>query len=726
VGLFASTTFASAFLIFLVQPIVAKRILPWFGGVPAVWSLCLAFYQTALFAGYAYAHLLIARARARTQLFVHAAVVAAAAIALPVLPSDAWKPEGTGDPSAQILAMLLANVALPFFALAATGPLVAAWFARRHPARSPYPLYAVSNAGSLAALVAYPFALEPRLGLSATGRIWSGAFAATTAAVIACAALAQRGDDAVAQHVDPDGPEIGDARRPIDVAFWILLSACAVVLLMGITNQLCLGVASVPFLWIVPLVIYLWTLIAAFGAPRLYRRLPFVALAVFAYFAKDLLKALHLVDPVVDVFGGAPPFEIARLGLLLLASCWILHGELYRLRPPPRSLTSFYLCTSGGGALGGLFVGLFAPRAFGDFYELPIGLGGAVVLLLAACRYDATGWLARGAPRGRLFAAGGLTAVALVALASTAFARKANLLHRERSFFGVSTVNLIEGSRWRVRTLSHGPTMHGLQIEPHPDRATAYFGPGTGIEIALSQRAPGIATEIGVIGLGAGTLAAYGRENDHLRFFEIDPAVIHLARDAGYFTFLSRCQAKLDIVLGDGRISLARERARGAPRFDYLVIDAYSGDAVPVHLLTRESLAVYFDAIEPDGLVAFHVSTAYFDLAPIVFRLAQDAGLHAVEILNHRDPIPVTLPAVWVFVSRSEARIRSLAEAANQRASSRRDRLRTPRVIFPTPEIVARAPLWTDDYSNLFRALKRLSGDASARIMESPEGEPAP
>src|SRR5262245_56474709 len=242
-ALFVSATFASAFLIFLVQPLVAKRIVPWFGGVPAVWSLCLAFYQVTLFAGYAYAYLLIARASASAQLWIHAAVAAAAVFALPVLPSDVWKPEGSGDPSAQILAILLANVALPFFALAATGPLVAVWFSRRYPARSPYPLYAVSNLGSLVALLAYPFALEPRLPLSTTGRLWSAAFAATGAAVVTCAWLASRSSAAA-----PDSTAEAAAATPRGrIALWVLLSACAVVLLMGITNHLCLDVASVPF-----------------------------------------------------------------------------------------------------------------------------------------------------------------------------------------------------------------------------------------------------------------------------------------------------------------------------------------------------------------------------------------------------------------------------------------------------------------------------------------------
>src|SRR5262245_7702685 len=283
-ALFVSATFASAFLSFLVQPLVGKRIVPWFGGVPAVWSLCLAFYQTALFAGYAYAHLLIRYANPRTQLALHAVLVTAAVLALPVLPGDAWKPASGADPSAAILAMLLANLALPFAALAATCPLVAAWFTRRFPDRSPYPLYAVSNAGSLLALLVYPFGLEPRLALSATGRIWSVAFVVTGIAVLACAALARRGAKNASAIPEPLAP-----LEPARAALWVLLAGCAVAVLMAATNELCLDVASVPFLWILPLALYLATLILCFGSARIYRRSVFVALAALALSGSQIL-----------------------------------------------------------------------------------------------------------------------------------------------------------------------------------------------------------------------------------------------------------------------------------------------------------------------------------------------------------------------------------------------------------------------------------------------------
>ena len=703
VALFVATTFASAFLIFLVQPLVAKRILPWFGGVPSVWSLCLAFYQTTLFAGYAYAYLLIARATPRVQLLLHAAVVAAAIFSLPVLPSDAWRPEGGDDPSAQILAILLVNVALPFFALAATGPLVAVWFSRRYPARSPYPLYAVSNLGSLVALLAYPFALEPRLPLSSTGRGWSGAFAATGAAVVACAWLASRSPAAA-----PDPTSKATAASPRGrIALWVLLSGCAVVLLMGITNHLCLDVASVPFLWIVPLSIYLATLIVCFGAPRVYHRIPFAVLAVAAYGADALVRYFDLGIETRALFGGWVLFKITQYGLLLLAVCMLLHGELYRLRPPARSLTAFYLCTSGGGALGGLAVGLIAPRVFDGFYEMPIGLALAAVLLLLAFRDDARGFLARGAPNWRWAVVVPGVATALGYAGMETFAERTGLIYQERSFFGVLRVETQHTQTGiAARALVHGSTQHGIQVVGHEEQPTSYYGIHTGIGIALSRPEPASPARIGVIGLGTGTLATYGRTGDHIQFFEIDPAVVRLSRDAGYFTYLERSKADVEVVLGDGRISLAREREQNAPRFDYLIVDAYSSDAVPLHLLTREAIALYLDSLQPDGLLAIHTSNRHFDLLPVLARIAEEVHLSTVSIESGAVPKVFSGGASWVFLARDAARIDELARtgekrhrALGQESSSR------PAVRRATSAELARAPLWTDDYSDLYRAL---------------------
>ena len=390
--LFVGTIFASAFLIFLVQPVVGKRILPWFGGAPGVWTLCLAFYQATLFLGYAYAHLLIRYTRPSLQLIIHGLFFTAAVLTLPVLPGDAWKPDALGEPSTSILVILSVNVALPFFVLAATGPLIQAWFARRYADRSPYPLYAVSNVGSLLALIAYPILIEPRLSLFSTGSLWSIAFSVTGVAVLGCAALALR-NRAGAVTGAASSLQSTHAPQPARLALWFLLAGAAVVVLMGVTNQLCLDLASVPFLWILPLVAYLTSFILCFGSERAYQRAPYIALAGVAFL---FCYGVPLWRPFVPIsfyalFASAPA-QIALHCLLLFTSCMVLHGELYRLRPAAHSLTTFYLCVSGGGALGGILVGIVAPRIFDGYYELPLGLALAWLLLLATlCTMRATG-----------------------------------------------------------------------------------------------------------------------------------------------------------------------------------------------------------------------------------------------------------------------------------------------------------------------------------------------
>jgi spermidine synthase len=697
---FVAASFASAFLIFLVQPLVAKRIVPWFGGVPAVWSVCLAFYQTSLFAGYAYAHVLIRRASPGAQLAVHAVLVAAAALALPVLPEDTWQPTSSAHPSAAILAALVANVALPFAALAATGPLVAAWFSRRYPDRSPYPLYAVSNAGSLLALLAFPFAIEPRLALSTTSRVWSVAFVVTGAAVLACAELARRGARGA---VAPEAVAPLEATR---VTLWILLSACAVALLTAATNELCLDVASVPFLWIVPLATYLVTLILCFGTARIYRRTAFVALSALGLFGPAIAQWFSVYGALQEALGGPIVFQEIRYALVLFGMCMVLHGELYRLRPPAGALTAFYLCVAGGGALGGLAVGLLAPRVFDKFYELTLALALAWLLLLAACRNDDRGWLGRSAPRWHVAAACLLTVAGFVYFGRDQFARSPHVLYRERSFFGVLRVEQGRGDN-PYHSLMHGSTMHGVQFDRQANRPTSYYGVQSGIGIALRASDSDPPREIGVIGLGAGTIAAYGRANDHIRFFEIDPAVIRIARNGRFFTYLSQSPAKIDILEGDGRILLARERARNAPRFDVLAIDAYASDAVPVHLLTREAIALYLDMLEPDGLLAVHTSSRYFDVMPVLARIAHDAGVDVMSVETAAAPRYFTGPSSWVFLARDAERLRYLERETERRQVRLGLGSQYKMVRHPSPAMIEGAPLWTDDYSNLYRALAR-------------------
>ncbi len=706
-SLFAVAIFASAFLIFLVQPMVGKRILPWFGGAPAVWALCLAFYQVTLFVGYAYADVLVRFTGPSLQLVVHALVFGGALFALPVLPEHDWAQAAAGEPSASVLYLLARSVALPFLALAATGPLVQAWFARRYPARSPYPLYAVSNGGSLLALISYPILIEPRLALSLTGELWSWAFAATALLVLSCATLAsRRADRARAGETSLVG---GVLPGPLDLCLWCLLSGAAVVLLMGVTNALCLDLASVPFLWVLPLAVYLSTFILCFGSERVYRRAPCAALAVLA------VAVLHgksywvawLPESLVPT-GNSAVVLIASYCLLLFAACMLMHGELYRLRPPARSLTVFYLCVSGGGALGGLFVGLAAPRLFDNYYELPLGLGLALLLLLLASWHARSGWLWRGAPRWRW----GLVAAATLALFAFSwnrvFEEPDGLLLEERSFFGVVRVLRAGDGASEHRQLYNGSTLHGVQFQDpeYRNSPSTYYGVATGIGALLLQGDPQGPRRVGVVGLGAGTLAAYGRPGDLFRFYEIDPAVIELASDGGRFSFLSDSEAEIEIVPGDARLSLAAEQAGGVVQdFDVLVIDAFSSDAIPVHLLTREAFGIYLDALADDGLLAIHLSNRHFALEPLVLRLGGSVGMDGLCIENPVLRRLRSMRSLWIFLGRDPTRLESIGTFALAR--SQQFKYPSPRVeLWRELRTAAAGPLWTDDYSDLFGALK--------------------
>jgi hypothetical protein len=707
---FVAAVCASAFLIFLVQPIVGKRILPWFGGAPAVWTLCLAFYQSALFLGYGYAHLLIRLATPAQQLGVHALVIAVAAMLMPVLPGDTWLPHEHTNPSVQILTMLAANVALPFMALASTGPLVQAWFARRHPQQSPYPLYAFSNAGSLVALLAYPFLIEPRVPLSKTGDIWSVAFVVVGCLVIACAALAWRIRPADRSVITPDSV----STNRLDSTLWLMLSACAVILLMGVTNKLCLDIASVPFLWILPLATYLITFVVCFASQGLYRRALFVLIASATLVPSvgfDLYA--NLIELPMGVDWRAPLPQTASYCALLFAMCMILHGELYRIRPPALSLTSFYLSLSAGGALGGLFVGIVAPLIFNDYYELHAGLALAGALLAILCARDPSSRLRAAAPRWRWVVVA-IGACALVVLSGWTIARpRDELIHQERSFFGVYRVLENRVGPVTIRRLQNGTTVHGAQkMGRRRGLPTSYFGAATGVGLVLGSRDGAVASRIGVVGLGVGTLASYARAGDVIRFYEIDPVVIRIARDDGFFRYFEGSASDAEIVLGDGRLALAREQTRDGPQsFDFLIIDAFNSDAIPVHLLTIEAFAHYIDALAPDGLLAVHASSRHFALIQLVARVGLELGLHSLEILNYHAPRHHSLPSKWVWLSRDANQIQALEERVRQRVSALGlgpDVLKIRRI---KKRDVSDVPVWTDDYCDLLGTLEPRSVD---------------
>ena len=715
--LFVVAILASSFLIFLVQPMVGKRILPWFGGTPSVWTLCLAFYQTTLFVGYAYAHLLIRFAGPSAQLGIHALVVGAAFIALPVLPGDHWQPTSVANPNTDILAMLTSNVALPFIALASTGPLVQAWFARSYPNRSPYPLYAVSNIGSFAALLAYPFFLEPRLPLSTTGNLWSYAFVATAAAVLGCAFIARLSQSYEQTADDPDSNREPARIEATHVLLWILLAGCAVVLLMGVTNSVCLDIASVPFLWILPLATYLLTFILCFASERNYHPVPYVILTLIAFTLTIGLRitlALGLplfssaVGDSVTTLAYSVYVQIPAYCALLFGSCMILHGELYRLRPPPRSLTAFYLCISGGGALGGLFVGLLAPVLFDDYHEARLGLGLAMLLFLAATalRARAAGHENISNWRWKVAAPLGII-LGIFALMPPKIDPKVVIYH-ERSFFGMLHVAEYQNSVVHQRQLFSGSTLHGVQFIGRQERPkpSSYYGKATGIAASFA-RPKGVPSKVGLIGLGVGTLSAYGRKGDTFRYYEIDPAVVHVARDSGYFTFLDASSANVEIVLGDGRLAIATEQAEsGSQNFDFLILDAFSSDAIPVHLLTTEAFQIYADSLARNGVLAAHVSNRHFELLPLVARVGLEVGFESLVVGTASAPQFQSQASDWIFLSRNPQRLRQVAKSLQQRTKTLG--------LLPSHVSMHRwrksdlddIPLWTDDYSDLLGVLK--------------------
>jgi hypothetical protein len=667
--IYAATIFLSSFLLFLVQPLIARVILPWFGGSAAVWTTCMLFFQVLLLAGYAYAHLLSTRvAQKKLSALIHSALLVLALATLPIAPAEGWKPLGSEEPISYILLLLAVCVGLPYFLLAATSPLLQAWFTRARPGRDPYRLFAVSNLASLAALVGYPFVVEPVLTVSQQVSFWSWLFVPFA---LLCAGLAWLTPAAPSVAAAATGAE--EKQQP--VWLWLTLAATGSALLLAVTNHLTQNVASVPLLWLAPLTLYLLSFIVAFEGRGWYRP------EVLWSFVLVWLAAMGWLLVDADY-----RFELAvQLGVFLpglFLACLFCHGELYRLRPAPRRLTFFYLMVSAGGALGGLLVAVAAPLAFEGYYELGIGL--AVLALLAALRFAALGAVQRYASLAVLLAVAGCAAY-------EAFSHHTDVLVASRSFYGVLRVKEYgePGSEAHLRRLVHGAIMHGEQYmgDDGRRRITTYYAPTAGIGAAIRSRQDR-PMRVGVVGLGTGTIAAYGRGGDLYRFYEIDAGVVRVARSE--FTFLSDSAAKIEIALGDARLAMEREPPQ---QFDVLAVDAFSSDAIPVHLITREALGVYLRHVRDDGIVAFHVSNRFLDLVPVVARLAREHGVHALVVTDDPDDEDETgrSKTDWVLIARDPAVLKrkAIVEAGAAPAQDR-------------PEWRT----WTDDYSNLIQILK--------------------
>ena len=668
--LYALTIFTSAFLLFLVQPIIAKQILPWFGGSAAVWTTCLVFFQFLLLAGYAYSDWTTRRLAARRQVVLHVVLLAASLAPLPIIADAGWKPAGGEDPTWRILGLLSVTIGLPYFLLSTTGPLVQAWFARTFPAGTVYRLFALSNFGSLLALVSYPFAFEPWITTAVQSWGWSAAYVAFAALCAASALYSLRGGRTAAGEATtvPDASPAPGAR---DYAAWLLLSGMGAFMLLAVTNHITHDIASVPFLWILPLTLYLVTFILCFEGRGWYQRRIFIVPLLVIVGA--MAWALHEERGIMEIKEALP---LSLAGLFVM--CMFFHGELAARKPAPRYLTSFYLMVSLGGALGGVAVGLVAVKLFNTYYEFGVGL--IVTLLIAAyvtrVMHSAVPML--------VLAALGFTGYHVYAYIGY-LAKDTRVM--TRNFYGTLRVKDIGGDDERdaVRRLMHGVIMHGEQYLATERRSepTTYYGATSGVARAIKalDRSP---LRVGVVGLGTGTLAAYGRPGDVYRFYEINPQVVTVANRE--FTFLADSAAKIEHVLGDARLSMEREPPQG---YDLLVVDAFSSDSIPAHLITREALAVYLRHMMPSGVIAFHVTNRFLHLAPVVKRIADELGLQVALISDDAEDSDLARTD-WVLVARDQALLErpEIAKFASE------------------IETIPGLGVWTDDFNNLFKILK--------------------
>jgi SAM-dependent methyltransferase len=674
--LYAVTIFASAFLLFQIEPMIAKMVLPWFGGSAAVWTTCLLFFQTVLLAGYLYAHVAVNRLAPRTLVWLHLALLAASLMLLPVIPNPAWKPMGNEDPSWRILGLLAVTLGLPYLLLSATSPMVQAWYARTHQQAAPYRLFALSNAGSMLALVTYPLLVEPKLSTKHQAWGWSAGYVAY---VVLCGAVAWG-----ARHgrTLPDEAAEGEPPGWKLQLMWLSLAACGSTLLLAVTNHLTQNVASIPFLWILPLALYLLSFILCFEGRGWYQRGTFlklgvVALGMMAYALGNNFLNLKL-GALIPVFASG-----------LVACCMVCHGELARLKPSHQHLTSFYLMISVGGALGGVLVGLVAPHFFTGYFELQIALVWCAVMMVIVLRPGSSGieqrWLALAVWIGVMVATVGMAGY--LGYEVREFRSGSRLL--VRNFYGALRVN-DEGDgveEAQIRKLTHGTINHGEEFmdDARHMQPTTYYGYKSGIGLTIVEAERRLGLRVGVIGLGAGTIAAYGRPGDVYRFYDINPLVIGIARSQ--FRFVPESKGKVEVVLGDARLSMERESPQN---YDILAVDAFSSDSIPIHLLTGEAFALYFRHLQPGGVLAVHVSNKHLDLAPVVDVAARALGKHAMLIDTEDDDDNAVFSASWVMVSGRQSYFQfPLIQAAA-----------TP--ITGNP----RLRMWTDDYSNLFQILK--------------------
>jgi hypothetical protein len=678
--IFGLCVFLSAFLLFQVQPLMGRFLLPWFGGSSEVWTACMLFFQLFLLAGYAWAHLNTRFFSPRQQMINQILLLIAAGVTLSVVPANSLKPAPGQNPILQILLICTVCVGLPYFLLATTGPVLQAWFARLFPAKTPYRLYALSNVGSLLALISFPLVFEPTLTRFAIAKFWSVGFLAYAAIYAAVAFLAWKNRPAESSESALQAAKSQTtAVSPKLFIFWLALPACASVELLAVTTKITQDIAVIPFLWIVPLCLYLLSFILCFDHSRWYIRPVFLSL-----FIASIVGVIFARNREGSI---GPGTLIALYTAMLFFCSMVCHGELYRLRPQASHLTTYYLAIAAGGAMGGIFVAVIAPLIFNVYHELHIGLLMCAATLLMAQQ----GLNMAQQKRRRVW----VVVLLVVGTIGIIFQGRKSTEHQTaidncRNFFGVLTVweESPENPQAHKLLLQHGTTFHGLQFQ-NPQKKlipTTYYSPESGIGLLLRNMPKQDHRKIGVVGLGVGTLAVYGQPSETIRFYEINPQVERMARK--YFSYLSQSKAAIEIVVGDARLSMENEPPQ---QYDVLVLDAFSSDAVPVHLLTQEAFEIYLKHLSPEGILAFHISTMHLNLHAVVWKAAKELGLSSVWIENDDDPETGRLASDWILLSREPS---TLSIPAIQNARS-----------LPKNE-PSNIRLWTDDHINLLQILK--------------------
>ena len=671
--------FLGSSLLFLIEPVAGKRVLPLLGGSAAVWTACLVFFQLALLLGYFLAHWLTTRASARAQVAAYLGLLAASLAQL-LVSTRATLSADAEHPISSVLWLMTLLIGLPFVTLSMSGPLLQGWFARSSravegPAPQPYRLYVVSNVGSLLALVAYPWLIEPRTSIHSQATIL---IVGLTLLVAVCATIALQFRGASAALDRPSTPAVtpageGERRNVRDRVLWVSLALCGSLLLSAVTNYISQNIATLPLMWVIPLIAYLLSFVVAFGNAR-WRPKGLELLLVGVALWSTSYRLYH-----GDLFVTIPRLVTIYCGALFLI-CLYCHAELYRRRPAPSHLTEFYFFLALGGALGAIVVGVLGPLVLRGNYELVYGLALAGLLVLVTTW--SSGWAMR--------AVWSVATVALLVLARRFVqSDSAGSIVQVRNFYGTLRVGDAPDSTLNatVRTLYNGVIEHGQEVfrADLADTPTTYYGPSSGVGLAINLCCPARPRRIGVIGLGTGTIAAFGKPGDVIRFYDINPAVEGIARR--YFTYVRDSRAKVDVVIGDARVSLAGEPPQG---YDVLAIDAFAGDAIPVHLITSEALALYRRHLAPGGVVAFHVSNRHLNLAPVVQQLADHEHMKAILIATGEDESRDVSSSDWVLVTGNESLASVLAYSKDREEIKVAPGLRR----------------WTDDYNSLLPVLR--------------------